>query len=416
MSGYEKSRCSAATGQAANPVRSTDHSSGDGATASGTVRAGGPAAVAGGSLPAPEAGGPATIAGSGSGATLEAGEVTPPCLIKGGETHGGECEYEGPISCDFLRFTLRGKALASWNRSFAADVGELVRAKAQGFDRVEMYSCGWVRRSSPWGGGDYESWEYPGALPTRELERVRLILADFALTDEVVPTAVHLAWDVVGQSFPRADQWYERYAELEAASTAEEPEYFTKGGARTCRIGSRQADLFWRIYDKGRKLQREGIDAETDWVRVECEFHKGWAADQAFSAVLAGDGQLFAIAARHYFRGKLARQWLPMVAGELKRGVVEHPGHIKKLRALLEQYGPMLRELQGLGMLDACVNAAPEGSRTSQWRAGKFRDECKAYGIGQTVLDLGEVLHGAKRTRERLAGVKRVAVASDFSS
>lgn len=323
-----------------------------------------------------------------------AGAATPLSLIKGGET-----KYKGGITVDFLRFTVWGESLIRWRAEFKDQDPQPVRGKADGFYRAERYASGWVRRFDPVSdmnngvGKFYESWEFPGGVPPHELERVRRHFNP-ERSPQVRPSCIDLAWDVVGQGYPRPDFFRESYKLLGARSKGDKPyRYIESQIGQTCEIGSPSSDLHFTIYEKGKKYRSEGLEVPEDWVRVEARCKGGIFHQLAWVYVVHGRRyDFFSGLCTHYFTGELARNLFP--DGLLAEGEVlkKRPDALRKMLTLIKQWGPMLTRLRDMGLLDEIVGMVPDPSRASEYRMKAMQKEIEEVGMLEFLNMLSSVL------------------------
>lgn len=312
-----------------------------------------------------------------------AGASTPLCLNKGGET-----KFRGGITVDFVRITVWGDALRKMREEFKGQTPEHVRGQPLGFHRAERYGAngqGWVRRFDPVAdkpgvGRAFESWEYPGGLSQRELERLRRIFRDVS---DFRVTCLDLAWDVVEQNYPRPSFFRENYKALGANAKGDTPhKYIESLIGQTCYIGAPGSDMSWTIYDKGRKYRSEGLNVPEDWVRVEVRIQgKGYLPLLAWqSVVMERKYDTFAGLCQCYFWGPLAKEVFP--DGQLNVGAITKrpPEAVAKVVAMLKAYGPTLVKLRERKLLDELLGVLPPSSRTSQYRADRLASQIAAVG------------------------------------
>lgn len=321
---------------------------------------------------------PAAAAASGTpGGSCPLADIgTPLCLIKGGQT-----KFTGTLKVDYLRFTIPGESLRSWRQDFINEDPEPVNGRVMGFRRVEKYPSGWWRRFEPVVDMNgfaraYESWEYPGAVPEREVDRARRLLAN---AEGVRCTKVDLAWDVVGQNYPRAREWYRRLPELGAWS--KKWELIDTDESQTLYIGTRRKSAFFiRVYDKGRKYRKEGLIVPEDWVRVEaaCSEVVAWTVWNLI--VVRRDWRGFAGLLRNFLTGPLVEELIPDGTFILQDSPAKVPDSYRRVVVFLQQNGAMLRELASLGLVDALVGVVPDPCRATQYRCEKLRKDIREIG------------------------------------
>lgn len=316
---------------------------------------------------------PPELVGS-AGAERIADASGPPCLTKGGVTN-----WQGTVGVDFWRATLTGEALNTLQAHYIAGSGEMLPRSAKGFHRAERFNDGMVRRWEPWSdnadGTEYESWEFPGTLAGDTAERLGRLLRG---VEGVKPTLIHLAWDVQQQGYPRPWAMRDQHERLRPRSDNKAGRRFEgEDGSQTWYCGTKSADVRLRVYEKGKQQQSMGIEAPTDWVRVEFELAGAWAPVLAWSAFLRGElPGFFAQLCRWYFLGEAVDEFFPEgTAGYILGGEPRKPSPAAAtLAALVRQYGMVIESLEehAPGLLVDLLALRRSSGRMEETRRRRF--------------------------------------------
>lgn len=350
----------------------------------------------------PERGGSPAVAGEDP---RRQASQDPPCLTKGGVTG----QWQGTVSIDFWRATLTDKALTSFHAHYMPGTGEQLARAAKGFYRAERFSDGMVRRWDPWSpsssGEDYESWELPGSMSEATGTRLGSLLR---ASSGVNVTLVHLAWDVPQQGYPRPWELRDQWQRLGPRSDNKAGRRFEgDDGSQTWYCGTKSADVRLRVYEKGKQQQALGVDAPSDWVRVEFELAGKWAPSLAWSSFLRGELLgYFAQLCDWYFQGPDVGQFFPRgTAGLVLGGESKQPSPAAAtLAAMIRQYGAVLDELDRTapGLLDAIRNLRKHGGKVEDFRRRRLAQALTEVGNTSDLLSQVDFLLNGRVTSRNI--------------
>lgn len=180
-------------------------------------------------------------------------------------------------------------------------------------------------------------------------------------------TRADIAFDTVDASFDELHDYLKDYALRKRLKTTYYGDYDRKEKGRTYYIGSRDSEVYLRIYEKGLEQRQKGwVDAPKDWVRIEFEIKPRKEVRQEASAF------------DHFDFVRLSRWALEFM--ELFGFEGEH------IAKRVEERRTTLMKLRAFALM-----------RSADWYAEILREEC-----GGSFEALGRLIGEAVKEREEM--------------
>jgi hypothetical protein len=303
-------------------------------------------------------------------------------------------KVDGRISIDYLRLTLVGDAIKVM-KTYHENLRGVRLSGAKGYRCVEKFGTGWVRRSDPWkptkDGSIHESWEVPGFVAESEIGWLKEKYGHSPM-DQVKCTLIHLAFDVVGQNYPRPFDLRALFQELDPSARTEWGRIIEGDlGEQTWYLGSKYSDVELRTYEKGKKFLSEKIKADKDWVRVELII-KRERAHAAFLHVLLGrQSSIFKSYLFDLFGPRICRDYFPV--GQILKLEAPHRERnsiIGRTVSMLQQAGPKLKAFIDLQIMDELMGMPLKSGYQDTVRV-QVIDEIMEVGLDEFVKQVREM-------------------------